>query len=661
MQAPAVPVVAVLSHHARFRAALVTWCLALSLGCPGHAGANDLQQGDLLVGASKGRDNFGNLLEGVIWLVRGGSLIRFCESPPSGDFYWREPSQVLVNSRGQAIFLAPMQPSSGSGSSHGLFQCNGIGQPPEMLARFPQGAEGNPNFYYPFPGETFNRVSGLHLTRAAGIVIDDDQNGGSPSLSLGDDAYVFALGYSDPLTGAFALRRIVRYVPSLNEWQEGPPAVTWSWTSNPPPDDRPPQMPDMVSGGGATFSATSNAIAKHSEPLRLDASGQIGDLEFSLQVSLFGGFDVTPPRITIDDSTVPNIQGCDPKDCPPPFNMMPWQPFFVPLSGIVHLAYDGSPNVNSNYVFSPGHILRIENLDAVFQGEDETFWCNNALSCGILNRQIQIYPVVPHFDPETGEGNGVESLLSAKGHGLVGTQWQTGRVLRVSGNSMVTIVSGLVNPRGIGAYPPNVGLSGFVIAIRMDATGEGVVTDENGHRLGVDLSTLQPINDFGVDGADTGSGHVRVLAIKNASPGRYCVQTVSAAGADYGVNIYSSEATKSLGQRVRRTAPAGVTTQYSVVLLPDGALRWEGLPHEADLDGDMDVDVHDFGLLAACVLGPGVAYSPGSLPPGCALSADADAILPADSDRNGYVDLRDVAHLQRSFSGADNAVQRGCP
>jgi hypothetical protein len=47
--------------------------------------------------------------------------------------------------------------------------------------------------------------------------------------------------------------------------------------------------------------------------------------------------------------------------------------------------------------------------------------------------------------------------------------------------------------------------------------------------------------------------------------------------------------------------------------------------------------------------------------PHCALSADADAILPADSDRNGYVDLRDVGHLQRSFSGADNAVQQSCP
>ena len=154
---------------------------------------------------------------------------------------------------------------------------------------------------------------------------------------------------------------------------------------------------------------------------------------------------------------------------------------------------------------------------------------------------------------------------------------------------------------------------------------------------------------------------MRVLAIKNASPGRYCVQTVSVAVADYGVNIYSSEATKSLGQRVRRTATAGVTTPYSFVLLPDGTLQWEGLPQEADLDADMDVDVHDFGLLAACALGPGVAYSPGGLPPGCALSADADAILAADSDRNGYVDLRDVGHLQRNFSGADNPVQRGCP
>ncbi|MEK7711110.1 MAG: hypothetical protein AAB341_04360 [Planctomycetota bacterium] len=332
---------------------------------------------------------------------------------------------------------------------------------------------------------------------------------------------------------------------------------------------------------------------------------------------------------------------------------------FANLTSVVHLAYDGAPVVAP---LAGWYIASIENLDAVFQGEDQTFWCNPLSSCGILYRQIQIRPIVPQIDPETGGLNeSMESMLATKHHGLVGTG-RSGRVWRVVGNRLETVVSGLVTPPGgIGAYPPNVGLSGFVIAVRMDATGEGVVADENGHRLGVDLNTLQPINDFGVDGADTGSGDVRVLAIKNASPGRYCVQTVSAAGADYGVNIYSSEATNPLGRRVRRTAPAGVTGSYSFVLQPDGTLQWEGLPQEADLDADMDVDVHDFGLLAACVLGPGVAYSPGSLQPGCVLSADADAILPADSDRNGYVDLRDFAQLQRSFSGADNAVQRGCP
>ena len=90
-------------------------------------------------------------------------------------------------------------------------------------------------------------------------------------------------------------------------------------------------------------------------------------------------------------------------------------------------------------------------------------------------------------------------------------------------------------------------------------------------------------------------------------------------------------------------------------------LQWKGLTYGADLDTDMDVDVRDFGMVAACALWPGVACSPGSLPPGCALSADADAVLPADFDRNGYVDLRDYAQLQRSFSGADNPAYQGCP
>jgi len=66
----------------------------------------------------------------------------------------------------------------------------------------------------------------------------------------------------------------------------------------------------------------------------------------------------------------------------------------------------------------------------------------------------------------------------------------------------------------------------------------------------------------------------------------------------------------------------------TVVVLDCGA--------SSDVDEDCDVDVDDFGGFAECLLGPTV--DPGTS--GCEVH---------DSTLNGRVDLKDFAHLQRSF------------
>jgi len=62
----------------------------------------------------------------------------------------------------------------------------------------------------------------------------------------------------------------------------------------------------------------------------------------------------------------------------------------------------------------------------------------------------------------------------------------------------------------------------------------------------------------------------------------------------------------------------------------------------ADLDGDGDVDLTDFGYFADCLGGP-------DHPPAPACSPGVDADLDADGD----VDLRDFAVFARTFTGSE--------
>jgi hypothetical protein len=66
----------------------------------------------------------------------------------------------------------------------------------------------------------------------------------------------------------------------------------------------------------------------------------------------------------------------------------------------------------------------------------------------------------------------------------------------------------------------------------------------------------------------------------------------------------------------------------------------------ADLDGDGDVDDHDYNLFESCASGPGVP-----LAAGCENR---------DFDGDNDVDLRDFAVFQRCYSGASNPADPGC-
>ena len=63
-----------------------------------------------------------------------------------------------------------------------------------------------------------------------------------------------------------------------------------------------------------------------------------------------------------------------------------------------------------------------------------------------------------------------------------------------------------------------------------------------------------------------------------------------------------------------------------------------------DFERDGDVDLHDYGVFALCLNGPGETTPPG----GCAPDEFARADVDADND----VDMEDFAAFQRAFTGS---------
>jgi hypothetical protein len=96
---------------------------------PVGAKANDLQSGDLLVGAGVSF-GFGGIGSGAVLLVRNGNASVFCTSPPNGNdpSYFGVPIGVIADSQGNVVFLAEVGvglPVFGAGTA--LLSCSGIG------------------------------------------------------------------------------------------------------------------------------------------------------------------------------------------------------------------------------------------------------------------------------------------------------------------------------------------------------------------------------------------------------------------------------------------------------------------------------------------------------------------------------------------------------
>lgn len=132
---------------------------------PARARANDLQSGDVLIGASNTNGSGGGIL-----LVRNGTISVFCQSPLSSSTsgYFIVPIAVIADSQGRVVFLAEVNAAPGTA----LLRCDGIGATPEILAFFPSTSRLAPGYAVPvIPGvldgeKSFNRTEQrLQLSR----------------------------------------------------------------------------------------------------------------------------------------------------------------------------------------------------------------------------------------------------------------------------------------------------------------------------------------------------------------------------------------------------------------------------------------------------------------------------------------------------------------
>jgi MBG domain-containing protein len=543
---------------------------------PGKAAANDLQSGDLLVGAANLPAYAGSIIGGgQIVLVRGGAVSTFCQSTNDNTSpdYWFVPQQVIADNQGRVVFAAAVA------GGYGLLRCSGIGATPEKLAIFPTTPTFNASFPVPFPGETFGgpegTISGLHLTILRAIVSDDHVNNGLPSLVTQDAYNMAVLG-----TNGW---RTIRYLTATKLWEDGStferPAIYASNTS---------RLPDLINHSGATYSVNENVFRKVKDPLHISASGTAGGINFSLALSLFASANelvsITNHPIIEADTAIPRV----PSGCPPPSNgasndMPLIAGAFASLSGLTSVVYDefGGYGLVVNDTNTPymGNIVELL-LDN--PGDPTQYFQDSYIGCGTFEPAVTFTPVMPYYDPLTGYDNAVgrnwtQKPIASSINGLVGTQFFAGSVVSINGTNKVGIIAtGLTAPSGIGAYPNGAKAGiGAVVMIRVDSPVNVLATDPNGKRIGVD-SLGSPVNDFGSDGFDSGPAEPRFFAIKNPAPGNFSVQSVGTGSGPFTIHVYSADLSKANGQQIITSglATVGSTANEDFLLASDGTLAF---------------------------------------------------------------------------------------
>lgn len=571
-----------------FRTLSFLACLAftLSVVSPSAWGqlAAGVEDGDLFVGSLVPTGHR------AIMRVRNGVVDPFSLGPndAADPGFFDIPNQMLVDSQGRVVWTAVLGLNP-NGEHVGLFRADGIGAVPERLAIFRVGNQAlEAGFPDPFPDIRLadqRSLVGLHLARGRRVVIDDDENGGRPQV-VTEDSYVMGLMEGD------ADGRTLAYGAESGMWDEGLPDPISSTTHQIRYRTR-----DMISHAGALYSIDDDELRRSSTPLRIDASGSIGGIDFDLGLRLFGG-DHDVLQAIVDNTSVPNVSSpCPPPGPPftPPQSTMPVEDgFLIPMSGFQSLAYDPTLGlvITSNYAGDAPYMTHISHTllnDDPMDDLDEYFWGPGCLPVASLV-MTRMFPFGQFSDPDNGITFPTNtSVISAPGGGgLIGLL--TGNVIRVTEGGAEIIASGINGASSVAGYPTFAeASSGLVVLISINSSAEVLLTAPDGKQIGVDPDTGLPVNDFGENGFDNGPGELRFFGVRNAAPGDWSVQQVGTADGPLVMNAYGIDLDQPLGDRAQMFGTASIGGRVRSILRFDADANVELFrPGDFNLDGTVD-------------------------------------------------------------------------
>jgi len=541
---------------------IVLWHFGFLVVISGRAAAQDLQNGDLVVGYAATVDSFGNTTGGIL-RVRGTSTATFCQSAPNGPGFWNIPHQVVVDSQARVLLLT----DTGQGGM-GLLRCGSLGGTPEPLGFFATFPNITPPLGYPvpFPSTIFGPFAGLHLAKVRTMIIDDTMNGGLPQVTT-EDVYTFAA--EDVGSG---LTQLYKFHTATGTWEKSSDLNTQF--INPPVD--------LVNHAGNLYAlASGDTLRRVFSPFELKASGSAGGLNFSLDLSLFGGMSEVK-QLTLDDSTIPNVDShCNLNDGIS--NLMPLNNdgLFKAMDGLQAIAYDefdGLRLVMSSSSGAAGTPYLANTSETLLDNPSDRsqFFHDGFANCAAMP-SLQFTSILP-WNSSTGLPNDVDGgghNMASTPSGVVGTQRFEGTVIGIApGNQVQILVSGIASPSGIGGYPNGVQPpAGLVVVIRVNDGVNALVTDSNGKRIGVD-SSGNVVNDYGLNGFDSGTTKPRIFAIKNPNATSFTVETSGTSSGSYSVDLYTTDLSQTSGHLLNLTGTTskGKTNEQVLALDADQSL-----------------------------------------------------------------------------------------
>jgi hypothetical protein len=531
----------------------------------------DRQDNDIFVLNGEG-NCFGVPCVDAVRRVRGGVVEDFCQFAGGANANAAGWGGIVLDSAGRVVAVRSATNFAGS-SGVEMVRCIVKGATPQPFAWVRDVGPAPPGYPEPFPSVTAQRGGGLTLASLNEVVIDDHQNNGLP-FYVNEDSYSLALWNAGTFTN-----QSKTYHVKQDFWEDGPDLGSVVSAAQPASlyfDSGVTYVSGGQSGGG------DRCLGRVKVPLTIHAMGQVSGVSFDLRLNLFSQSGEFCGYI-VNDRTLPP----PPPECPPPTYSKPYtnpRPSGGPMSGIVQVFVDDynghGLTLSSQYA---GIATQFSTLPLDDPSNDDNFWGNGLAGC-ILQQKVDYTPLGPG-------GVFAYGAITPTSQGLLMMD-PAGELVELFPTPPNRVIVRGLGPAGpIAAWPVNVS-AGFAatILIRIDSPVDVLVTDPNGKRLGV--LNGAPVNDFGVNGADTGdSSHPRFYAIKSPVAGDYMVQSVGTGIGPYTVHVYSLDTSKPFGQHILSsgTASPGAVSSQNFTMMADGGITFTNHPPMANAGPDQTV------------------------------------------------------------------------